>query len=152
VVQIAAPASMIPEVPLSSSVPPPTLDDLIEMPIGEAEDLFLSSQEDAWYGCTKSACEDTSDSGEDDYIHENNDCILEEMLLPPKMQHCVQSLRPPRRPARRGCPDEGHRARYLHSGDGVRHEDGDNNGGLVNVEAGGGGGGSVNTRKWGRRS
>jgi hypothetical protein len=135
--QIPAPTSMIPEAPLSNCVPPTTFEDLIEMPIGEAEDLFLSSQDDAWYGCSESACEDTSDSGEDDYIDENNDCSLEEMLLPYEMRHSVQSLRPPRWRGRRSCQDEGRRARHLHSGDGLREEYGSNNAGLVDVEAGG---------------
>jgi hypothetical protein len=135
--QIPAPTSMIPEAPLSNCVPPATFEDLIEMPIGEAEDLLLSSQEDAWYGYSESACEDTSDLGEDDYIDENNNCSLEEMLLPPEMRYSVQSLRPPRRRGRRSCQDEGRRARHLHSSDGVKEEYGGNNAGLVDVEAGG---------------
>jgi hypothetical protein len=68
--------------------------DVDKLPIGEAEALFFDNQEDLWQACTESTYEESEDSGEDDYIDEENDWALEEMLLPPKMLHSVHSLRP----------------------------------------------------------
>ena len=66
-----------------------------EMPIGDVDPIYLDSQEDFFYCCTDSSYEEFSeDSSKDDYIDEDNDCALEDMLFPPEMLHLVHSLRP----------------------------------------------------------
>jgi hypothetical protein len=84
---------------LETSLEPPHAGyNIDELPIGEAKALFFDSQEDLWQACIESTYEESSeDSGEDDYIDEENNWALEEMLLPPEMLYSVHSLRSPKR-------------------------------------------------------
>jgi hypothetical protein len=88
----------LPPGPRSSSHEGPTADffhynslhNVPEMARGEANPLYLDSQEDLWQGCQESNCKETSeDSGQDDYINEDNDCGLEDMFFPPELFHSV---------------------------------------------------------------
>jgi hypothetical protein len=116
-----AAASTSMEAPPADFFPGERLHDLVEMAIGEADPLFLDSQEDFFNACNESTYEESSeDSGDDDYIDEDNDCLLEQMLLPPEMLHNVQSLKPPK----------WHRHR------GILQDNGDRSG-CVDAEAGG---------------
>jgi hypothetical protein len=91
-----------------------------------------------WYACTESTCKNScKDSGEDDFIDKENDCTLEEIIVPPEMLHSVHSLYPQRHPMHRSNTQEGRRSLHLHFGDGVGHELGYRNGGGVDVDAGG---------------
>jgi hypothetical protein len=132
-----APVSMVLEAPFVNHLRPKSFNDLLEMPIGEADPLYLDNQEDLSYACMESTCKEScEDSGEDDYIDEENDCTLEEMIVPSKMFHSIHSLHTQRRPMHKNDAQEGHRSLQLHFDDGVGHKLGHKNGGGVDVNAG----------------
>jgi hypothetical protein len=96
------------------------------MPIGDVDPIYLDSQEDFFYCCTDTSYEESyEDSSEDDYIDEENDCALEDMLFPPEMLHSMQSLCPPKRRRCRGGTSNG-----------VREDVRDNLPGDIDVQAG----------------
>jgi hypothetical protein len=133
-----APVSMVLEAPFVNHLRPKSFNDLLEMPIGEADPLYLDNQEDLSYACMESTCKEScEDSGEDDYIDEENDCTLEEMIVPPDMLHFVHSLRTQRHPMHKSGTQEGYRTLQLHSSDGVGHELGHKNGRGINFGVGG---------------
>jgi hypothetical protein len=80
----------------------------------------------------KELCEN---SREDDYIDEENDCTLEEMIVPSKMFHSIHSLRMQRCPMHKSGAQKRHRTLHLHFGDGVGHKLGHKNGGGIDVNA-----------------
>jgi hypothetical protein len=95
---VEAHANTFPEAPQSDYFHAQGLDDVHEMLIREADPLFLDSQEDLFYGCNESTHDESSeDSREDDYLDEDNECSLEEMLLSLEMLHSVESLCPLKR-------------------------------------------------------
>jgi hypothetical protein len=105
-----APTSIFPKALESDVFFTEELQDLPEMPIGEAEALFFNSQEELFLHEGESTHDKSSedsgedafeDSGEDDYIDEDYDWSLEEMLRAPELFHSVHSLRATKRCRRR---------------------------------------------------